>query len=138
MNDLSELIISCPGTFDETLMFKGKDSLQLKRQFKEHFKNISIILDCVTCEKCKLWGKLQINGLGTALKILFENSKEIQLERTEIVALFNTLRRLSESIKWSNEMINEIKMIESSQQMNINSNNNNNILSSTLKIKEDG
>lgn len=126
MKELSELIISCPGTFDERLMFKGKDSYQLKRQFKEHFKNISIILDCVTCEKCKLWGKLQINGIGTALKILFENSKEIELERTEIVALFNTLRRLSESIKWVNEMINDIKEIESSQINRDNFNNNNN------------
>lgn len=28
-------------------------------------------MDCVGCEKCRLWGKLQILGLGTALKILF-------------------------------------------------------------------
>jgi hypothetical protein len=47
---------------------------QLRRQFKQHFRNISKILDCVACEKCKLWGKIQLNGLGTALKILFELS----------------------------------------------------------------
>jgi len=28
-------------------------------------------MDCVACEKCRLWGKLQVTGLGTALKILF-------------------------------------------------------------------
>lgn len=28
-------------------------------------------MDCVGCEKCRLWGKLQVLGLGTALKILF-------------------------------------------------------------------
>lgn len=28
-------------------------------------------MDCVGCDKCKLWGKLQVQGLGTALKILF-------------------------------------------------------------------
>lgn len=28
-------------------------------------------MDCVGCEKCRLWGKLQVQGLGTALKILF-------------------------------------------------------------------
>jgi len=31
----------------------------------------SALMDCVGCEKCRLWGKLQILGVGTALKILF-------------------------------------------------------------------
>lgn len=30
-------------------------------------------MDCVGCEKCRLWGKLQVLGLGTALKILFSD-----------------------------------------------------------------
>ena len=30
-------------------------------------------MDCVTCEKCRLWGKLQVLGFGTALKILFDD-----------------------------------------------------------------
>jgi ERO1-like protein beta len=29
-------------------------------------------MDCVGCDKCRLWGKIQTTGLGTALKILFE------------------------------------------------------------------
>lgn len=29
-------------------------------------------MDCVGCDKCRLWGKVQTSGLGTALKILFE------------------------------------------------------------------
>lgn len=44
----------------------------LKEQFKTHFRNVSRIMDCVGCDKCRLWGKLQVSGLGTALKILFE------------------------------------------------------------------
>ena len=44
----------------------------LKEQFKSHFRNVSRIMDCVGCDKCRLWGKLQVSGLGTALKILFE------------------------------------------------------------------
>ena len=31
---------------------------ELQIEFIEHFRNVSLILDCVTCEKCKLWGKL--------------------------------------------------------------------------------
>lgn len=30
-------------------------------------------MDCVDCDKCRLWGKLQTHGIGTALKILFFN-----------------------------------------------------------------
>jgi len=67
-------------------------------------------MDCVGCDKCRLWGKLQTQGLGTALKILFsekeiqklpENSpsKGFQLTRQEIVALLNAFGRLSTSIR---------------------------------------
>lgn len=63
---------NCPGTFDERSMFTGPAALQLKEEFKTHFRNISRIMDCVGCDKCRLWGKLQVTGLGTALKLLFE------------------------------------------------------------------
>lgn len=112
MKDIGNILETCT-TFDETGMFHGEGAPLLKRQFKEHFRNISAILDCVSCEKCKLWGKLQINGLGTSLKILFEYDEandvsQVGLERTEIIALFNTLKRLAESIKWSKEMMNYV------------------------------
>jgi hypothetical protein len=44
----------------------------LKEEFKQHFRNVSRIMDCVGCDKCRLWGKVQTTGLGTALKVLFE------------------------------------------------------------------
>ena len=79
-------------------------------------------MDCVGCEKCRLWGKLQVTkincdaifrntynlfdetcmlihlymqvqGIGTALKILFNDVQKLKLRRTEIVALFNALGR---------------------------------------------
>lgn len=31
-----------------------------QNDFKAHFKNISRIMDCVGCSKCRLWGKLQV------------------------------------------------------------------------------
>ncbi|KAG7492929.1 hypothetical protein MATL_G00019410 [Megalops atlanticus] len=101
-----------PMHFDEKSMFAGKkiEAKTLKEEFRLHFKNISRIMDCVGCSKCRLWGKLQTQGLGTALKILFsekeiknlpENSpsKGFQLTRQEIVALLNAFGRLSTSIK---------------------------------------
>lgn len=72
-------------------------------EFKNHFRNVSLIMDCVSCEKCRLWGKVQVTGIGTALKILFASEsprrwESLNFRRSEIVALFNTLGRLSESI----------------------------------------
>ncbi|ORX37674.1 endoplasmic reticulum Oxidoreductin 1-domain-containing protein [Kockovaella imperatae] len=92
--------------FDESDFFAGQDAKLLKEQFKSHFRNVSRIMDCVGCDKCRLWGKLQVSGLGTALKILFElDDKALDprrnpdlLQRSEVVALFNTLHRVSESL----------------------------------------
>lgn len=139
-------------TFDETSMFNGPDSQVrrvelvcrdiactdgdsidarqiLKEQFKAHFYNISRIMDCVGCDKCKLWGKLQITGLGTALKLLFSDApvaasreagtlaptERLSLTRSEVVAFINTLHRLSESLRavddfrdlWNQRQIDE-------------------------------
>lgn len=82
----------------------GFESLQLKAVFREKFRNISKIMDCVGCDKCRLWGKLQVQGLGTALKILFSGKFEVKvqqtdpdphfrLRRSEIVSLFNAFGR---------------------------------------------
>ena len=55
---------ACPVPFDEGRLWKGKDGPQLKRQLQSHFHNITSAMDCVGCEKCKLWGKLQLLGEG--------------------------------------------------------------------------
>ena len=53
---------ACPVPFEEGRLWKGKDGPQLKRQLQAHFHNITRTMDCVGCEKCKLWGKLQLLG----------------------------------------------------------------------------
>ncbi|XP_063296142.1 ERO1-like protein alpha isoform X2 [Pelobates fuscus] len=103
---------SFPLHFDENALFAGvsKEADQLKMEFRHHFRNISKIMDCVGCFKCRLWGKLQTQGLGTALKILFSErqianlpdrglSQGFHLKRQEIVALFNAFGRISTSVK---------------------------------------
>lgn len=93
---------SVPEIFDESLMFKNGEGPSLKEDFRNRFRNVSRIMDCVGCDKCRLWGKLQTVGYGTALKVLFEfdnESHEIpELKKTELVALFNTYARLSSSM----------------------------------------
>jgi len=89
--------------FDESVMFQ-EDAQVLKEDFRNRFRNVSRVMDCVGCDKCRLWGKVQTQGYGTALKILFEFdgkadvSENPPLRRTELVALINTLDRVSHSL----------------------------------------
>ena len=120
MKDLLNVVESFPSPFNESSMFNGA-SYKFKNEFREKFRNISKIMDCVGCDKCRLWGKLQIQGMGTALKILFSgkfeqnstisttydknsnknnvilikqpNNSHFKLKRTEIVSLFNAFGR---------------------------------------------
>ena len=96
-------IKSSPKTFNESLMFQDPAMLYLKEDFRNRFRNVSRLMDCVGCDKCRLWGKLQTAGYGAALKVLFEfdetkNGENPHLRRTELVALVNTLARISHSL----------------------------------------
>ena len=79
---------------------------KFEKVFKSNFRNISRIMDCVSCQKCRLWGKIQTFGLGTALKILYTFNSyyklirvdQIKLNRQELVALINTFHRIAESV----------------------------------------
>lgn len=113
---LASAIPSGPEIFDESVMFQEPgNGLNLKEDFRNRFRNVSRIMDCVGCDKCRLWGKLQTAGYGTALKVLFEfdekdSSQDPPLRRTELVALLNTMDRLSHSliaIKEFRRMIDE-------------------------------
>ncbi|KAJ1698327.1 hypothetical protein LUZ63_006839 [Rhynchospora breviuscula] len=101
---------ACPLPIDEAQLWKGEEGPELMHQIQKQFRSISAMMDCVGCEKCRLWGKLQVLGLGTALDILFSDNvtsnliQPLQLERNEIIALINLLNRLSESVKFVHEM----------------------------------
>ncbi|KAL7186056.1 hypothetical protein ACSBR2_027917 [Camellia fascicularis] len=105
-----KLQAACPLPFNEAKLWQGQSGPELKQQIQKQFKNISSLMDCVGCEKCRLWGKLQVLGLGTALKILFsvdgQNHPDqiLHLQRNEVIALLNLLNRLSESVKLVQEM----------------------------------
>ena len=99
---LTSMARTVPQIFDESLMFVNGEGPSLKEDFRNRFRNVSRIMDCVGCDKCRLWGKVQTAGYGAALKVLFEfdnNAADVpQLKRTELVALFNTLGRISDSL----------------------------------------
>lgn len=114
----SSILESCSSVFaafDESIMFqpdnstatsniKNKDVIDdttlRPRVFKGVFHNVTSILNCVQCQQCKLHGKLVMLGYGTALKILFVKKQELlDLTRNEVVALINTIAKMSEAIR---------------------------------------
>ncbi|EFO27859.2 hypothetical protein LOAG_00621 [Loa loa] len=114
VEELMNILKKFSNPFDETEMFTGVESTarELREEFRQHFFNISRIMDCVGCDKCRLWGKLQTHGMGTALKILFSDLPTshyktqdgtvyppFQLTRNEVVSLFQSFGRYASSIR---------------------------------------
>ena len=140
--------------FNESRLFSGRDGPRLKvsagaqpparhafdsqchmlytqEEMRGYFRNISAVMDCVGCEKCRLWGKLQTLGLATALKVCLarqacllpgpdgfcfpqivfpDDSRAVpDLTRNEVIALVNLLGRLSESLHFSEQAMAAIK-----------------------------
>jgi hypothetical protein len=51
----------------------------LKKQFKSVFHNVSTVIDCVACQKCRLHAKVTMLGFGAALKMLLLPHELIQV-----------------------------------------------------------
>lgn len=118
MNILSQLDSN---VFNEDLIFEDELSSKVKDDFRARFKNVTKIMDCVHCDRCRLWGKVQTTGYATSLKILFElddgdeaSKQQVvdKLTKYELIALLNTFDRLSKSIESINnfERLYEIQL----------------------------
>jgi ERO1-like protein alpha len=119
-SDIDIMVEECRNGFDESTLFQvsipvgyGNDALmekaQLLEDFRGKFRNITRIMDCVSCEKCRLWGKLQILGIGTSIKILLSPREEINrpdfLTRQEVVALMNVLHQVARSVQFASRSL---------------------------------
>lgn len=78
-------------------------------QIKMRFRNISSIVDCVSCQKCKLHGKLQIYGLATMLKILFSREENLKLKRNEFISFVNIVGKVCKSLSYFTEYLDMLK-----------------------------
>ncbi len=84
--------------FDESLIFGEIYSQEKQRNiFIQYFKEITEALNCVDCKKCRLYGKMQVEGLSVALRILL--SKTENISRNEFIAFINTFNKWSQSIE---------------------------------------
>lgn len=108
LNSISEQL-KTETLFESLLLFDPNVvDPDLKNEFRSRFRNVLAIMDCVGCDRCRMWGKLQTIGYGTALKILFDTEDPdtehlVKFRRIELVALFNTFDRLSKSIASIND-----------------------------------
>jgi ERO1-like protein alpha len=90
-------------TIRKFLNFKNVDLLVVR------FRNISSIINCVSCQKCKLYGKLQIYGLATMLKMLFDKNNAENYTRNEIISFVNFLAGVSSSISNMKKINDDIR-----------------------------
>ncbi|RNF03774.1 putative endoplasmic reticulum oxidoreductin [Trypanosoma rangeli] len=90
----------CSPTFDETRFLESAEAHRLVPQMKQMMYNITTLMDCVTCEKCRVWGKLQTMGIATALRIVMVPEDTVSgLSRGEKVSLINLARQLAISVQ---------------------------------------
>lgn len=99
---------NCDFPFREDEFFSDVTKRDIKIQIERYIENITQIMDCVECEKCRVHGTLQIYGLGllfihfliklgwfskkiilgAAFKILFSDDRKrelIYLKRNEFI-----------------------------------------------------
>ncbi|CUG86991.1 endoplasmic reticulum oxidoreductin, putative [Bodo saltans] len=73
-------------------------------QVERTLRNVTSLMDCLTCEKCRLWGKLQLTGLAAAVRLVFGVGPDTAgvhqqlLSTREEVALIQLLRQLTLSV----------------------------------------
>ena len=97
-------------SFDQERLFFAE--FEHVSSIRDAFANITRIIDCVTCQRYRLWGNLQTRAIATSLKILFSShlsntgqplyngSLLKNLTRGEVVALVNGVAQLSKSIQF--------------------------------------
>jgi len=113
--ELTRMAESCPKTFDERSLWMEPGFRWEKVELQRRFRELQGIMECVGCDRCKLWGTLQTLGVGTAMRVLFYEEEEVggggggvlELSRQEAVALVHTLERLSSALVFAHDLRTE-------------------------------
>ena len=76
LESISQDLTDFPHHFQEADLFQDENmnNEELKEMFKTNFMKISELMDCLGCERCKVWGKLQVTGKTSNLK---ENGRSL-------------------------------------------------------------
>lgn len=101
MRELNNQFLSAEfKSLNEDRLLTSVSKQEFASQVQPHFFNITRLIDCVTCEKCKLHGKLQFNGMAAAMKVMFPHKQQDAITRNEFVGFINLMRKLSNSVHW--------------------------------------
>lgn len=99
LSKLFQSHLLCSPTFNESKLLQEPNAVALLPEMKRRIRNMTTITDCISCEKCRLWGKLQLLGLATAFKIVMSPAESVpHLERKELMSLVNFARQLTDSV----------------------------------------
>lgn len=103
--EINRLADVCPRTFDEAGLLDVPEADARRTELHRRFRQLQQIMQCVGCDRCKLWGTLQTLGIGTALRVLFhDDAAGLHLSRQEAVALVHTLERFSSALFFADEL----------------------------------
>jgi len=107
--ELLKITRSCPLTFDESELFNAyaqEDAEYKRKELKRRISHLFEVMECVGCDRCKLWGTLQSLGVGTALRIIIDDDdlQVTNLSRQEAVALVHTLERFSSALVYADQL----------------------------------
>ena len=111
-NENSKNLNILENSFNETsLEFENFMHSQKISNLIIRFRNISSLIDCVSCSKCRMHAKLEIFGIATMFKIMFANNNELKeiVKRNELVSFLNLFAKLSKTISNMEYVDREIK-----------------------------
>lgn len=98
-----EVLLKKPSEYD--YMFYRLSETTLKKA-----KDIAELVGCVDCRRCQVWGKIQLEGLVCAVKLLIlAQGHKVSFSQFEIVAYVNLLNRASTSIAQYNRYLVDMK-----------------------------
>ena len=104
MERLLSAPLLCIDPFNEVEVLKSSSpSVDFVKEMNLKLQNVTRIMDCLSCEKCRLWGKVQLLGLNAAVRIVLSNEAP-HLGRSELISLINLFRQISDSIHRSEMM----------------------------------
>jgi len=88
-------------TFDSKALTAFLSTHRLLSQVTQHMQNVTTLMDCLECEKCRVWAKVQTTGLATAIEVNTAIDGAIgELQRSKVVSLMNLFRQLTHSVRY--------------------------------------
>jgi len=83
-------------TFSKSIAFSGQEPIAV-------LSELAKMLGCLKCQKCRLWGTIQVKGIRAAVKILHR----APLTRNDLICFVNGFRRLSVTERESRKMMKQ-------------------------------